>query len=269
MLPDWPTKKRDVVLNLSVVIAVIALLGWFNAAQHHLVDQATSEPIVVEIPESISLDVSELLAKLGWNSDEAYEVAAKVRQSTVCILASAGSTLCSATGVVIDQTLVATCGHCVDEVDSIRTFEGKIMSAHALAAHPTADLGLVRITSNTRALPPPLPMGFAYPGEPVIAIGHPSGVGTWVMILGEILSVDSWGEGGYLADMPSRSGMSGGPAVNRKGEVIGIVSGSTTQGDVPDPYPFELLRSFDGESVGRPATIESGTKLRELILRYQ
>lgn len=268
MLPDLPTKKRDIALIISIVIAIIALVGWFKAVQYQRVGQETSEPIAVRIPEYISQSVSERLVKLGWDSNEAYEVAARARQSTVCVIATEGSTFCSGTGVVIGPTLVATCGHCTHGVVSIRTLDGKIMSARKLANHPTADLGLIRITSNIRALPPPLTLGFASPGEPVIAIGNPSGVGTWVMVLGEVLSVDSWGEGGYLADMPSRSGMSGGPAVNRKGEVIGIVSGSTTEGDVPDPYPFELVSSLEG-TVSRPATIESGTKLRDMILRYQ
>jgi hypothetical protein len=64
--------------------------------------------------------------------------------------------------------------------------------------------------------------------------------------------VDSWGKGGYLAEFTSEGGMSESPVVNKRGELIGILSGSTSS---------ELPGS------PKPATIESGIILRDLIER--
>lgn len=255
---------------------MISLLGWYESARQKLTETVppATETVVVRIPEAVSKDVSRRLVELNWNAEDMYQVAQKARQSTVCIL-PAPDGHCGAAGVVVGPNLVATCGHCAHGHKGkretkkiyIRTLDGESMPARVVANHPNADLGLAKVTSNIDQLPPALTVGFASPGEPVLAIGNPSGVGTWAVVLGKVLSVNSWGEGGYMADFPTRPGMSGAPVVNRRGEVIGLVSGSTHD-DLPDPFPFEVLTSF--EQVGlEKATIESGTKLREFIERHR
>ena len=56
--------------------------------------------------------------------------------------------------------------------------------------------------------------------------------------------------------------------VNRNGEVIGVLSGVTTQGDNLDPYPFVILLNLE-EVAQDAATIESGAKMRAMIERHQ
>ena len=53
-----------------------------------------------------------------------------------------------------------------------------------LETSDTADLAILRVTSNAAALPPPLPFGWADAGDPVLVVGHPGIVGTWVVTFG-------------------------------------------------------------------------------------
>jgi S1-C subfamily serine protease len=154
--------------------------------------------IIKPASESISQDISERLLQLGWDSDQADEVVQKVRASTVCVMANASSEHCNATAVVVGPDLLATCGHCAhgheEEQETktlfIRTIGGIKMDAKVLAIHPSTDLGLIQVVSNKETLPSPLVIGFASPGEAVVVVGHPSGIGTWVVKAGKILSVD-------------------------------------------------------------------------------
>lgn len=275
------TEKEEQILELKSQIneadEKIHELEWRLFEKESRVKEIESEP-KEEIKPKFKLtfvdSVSELLAKLGWNEKEALEVADKVRNSTVCILPAANAS-CGATAWIAGKGLVVTCGHCVHGHEGenettyfwIKTIDGKIFPVERLEILEDTDLGIANVTANASELPPPLQVGFASVGDPVLAIGNPSGVGTWVVVLGEILSVNSWGEGGYISDLPSKPGMSGSPVVNKKGEVIGVVShsGSTM---TYDPYPLAIVTSLEQISNIETA-IESGTKMIEMIKHHQ
>lgn len=257
---------KGVLITVSVSVA-----AFFIGATAIYVVVITPAVPSQEQPESIrpaSQSVAERLSELDWNEDEALAVARKVRDSTVCIASSRGG--CGGTGWVAGADLVVTCGHCIehDNATFVRTLTEATMSATVLEILPDADLGILKVTSNISSLPSPLPTGFAAPGDPVIMVGHPSGVGTWVVTLGEVLAVDSWGEGGYTADLSGLSGSSGSAVVNRNGEVIGVYSGKTSTEEILDPYPFVIL--LEVETLAKQAgTVESGTKMRAMINRHR
>ena len=102
-----------------------------------------------------------------------------------------------------------------------------------------------------------------------MAVGHPSTVGNWVVTVGEVVSVDPdvW----ILADVSVAPGNSGGPAVNRNGEVIGVVSGSTTSGDVSltGVYDLEIILDLDDYAVPMFTTIEPGEFVAAMVQRHQ
>lgn len=218
------------------------------------------------------------LSKYGLTQEETLSLAEIIRESTVCLMFEEDQTSCSATGWIAGSDLVASCGHCAphaheegEEVSTtlwFRTLEGTIFQAEVLEISSIHDLAIFRVTSETTDLPNALPTGFVKEGDPLLAVGHPSGIGTWVSVIGVVLEVDGWGEGGYTADLPTKSGMSGSPAVNRDGEVVGVVSGSTTSGETLDPYPLEIVTSLEAV-LPEVATVESGTEMMRLIEAYK
>lgn len=283
--------KETLGIFIGGLIVFLVLIGisWF-INQESIREQPVEEKIEVDNTICITeeehenylkcpspLSALEKLAELNWTEKEALEVADKVRASTICILPQSNAS-CGATGWIAKGGFVVTCGHCIHGHEGenettyfwIKTIDGKVFPVERLEIHKDADLGIANVTTNASELPPPLSAGFASAGDPVLAVGNPSQIGTWVVVLGKILAVDGWGEGGYLADFPTRPGMSGSPAVNREGEVIGVVSGSTGGGieNMTDPYPLTIVMNFEQLS-GKMATIESGTEMIKMIERYQ
>lgn len=232
----------------------------------------------IDSGSSTSTGEDAFLSKYGLTQEEALSLAETVRESTVCLMFEEDQTSCSATGWIAGSDLVASCGHCAphaheegEEVGTtlwFRTLEGAIFQAEVLEISSIHDLAIFRVTSGTAGLPPALPTGFVEEGDPLLAVGHPSGIGTWVSVIGVVLEIDGWGEGGYTADLPTKSGMSGSPAVNRDGEVVGIVSGSISSGEESDPFPLEIVTSLEAVSP-EVATVESGTEMMRLIEAYK
>jgi serine protease Do len=92
-----------------------------------------------------------------------------------------------------------------------------------MAADPTHDLAVLRIRGGDLS---PLPLGdssTARPGEHVVAIGHPLGLGNTVSD-GLVSAVREISAGFKLLQIsaPISHGSSGGPVFNDQGEVIGI-----------------------------------------------
>lgn len=80
--------------------------------------------------------------------------------------------------------------------------------------------------------------------EYAVQVGHPGGIGNWLISLGKIDSVrpDSHGKDTYTeltSTVPGRSGVSGSPLLDLNGEVIGLTfAGSPIQGKPIDKAPL-------------------------------
>ena len=213
------------------------------------------------------------LEGVGWSESKALGVAEKVRASTLIVrAASSGGGTEVGTGWVAAPDLVVTNGHVTPEVGttvSLETITGAQLSALVLESSLIPDLAVLRVTSDLSLLPPQLPLGSALPGNLVMAVGHPSTVGNWVVTVGEVVSVDPdvW----ILADVSVAQGNSGGPAVNRNGEVIGVVSGSTTSGDVSltGVYDLVIIRDLKDYALPQLTTIEPGGIVAAMVQRHQ
>ena len=215
-------------------------------------------------PATAGAAVANRLAALGWSESEALAVAKKVRASTVVIDGGAGW--------VAASDLVVTNGHVTPEVGatvSLETITGVHLSALVLESSLIPDLAILRVTSNISELPPPLSIGTTSPGNPVMAVGHPGTVGNWVVTVGEVVSVDPdvW----ILADVSVAQGNSGGPAVNQDGEVIGVVSGRTTNIDISliVVYDLKILLHLEDYAIPTFTTIVPWGFVAAMVQRHQ
>ena len=142
-------------------------------------------------------------------------------------------------GVIIDaEGLVMTAAHVVDTADDIVVMlrDGRERPAKVIASSGISDIALIRITDPPEDLPA-APLGNsdkASIGEQVFVIGSPYGL-THSLTVGylsgrRLKEGTPFGDIEFLqTDAAINKGNSGGPLLNMKGEVIGIVSHISSQ----------------------------------------
>ena len=268
---------EEIASNAVVIENRIEFLAGFDTtdmtdAQFDALFTCSVMPVVTPALTTNSATIA-WLEGVGWSESEALDLAEKVRASTLIVrAASAGGGTEEGTGWVVAPDLVVTNGHVTPEVGttvSLETITGAQRSALVLESSLIPDLAVLRVTSDLSLLPPQLPLGSALPGNLVMAVGHPGIVGNWVVTVGEVVSVDPdvW----ILADVSVAQGNSGGPAVNRNGEVIGVVSGETNSGDVflTGVYDLMIIRDLKDYEVPMLTTIEPGGIVAAMVQRHQ
>lgn len=150
------------------------------------------------------------------------------------VIVRAGSS--SGTGFILSDKTVFTNFHVASDYDDkphssfkIETSDGTTYSAKYVSGSLTSDTAILETTrSIANTVPVKLSeQPLAY-GEPVIAIGHPSGVGSWIASVGIY-----YGERNNIFDvpgprfsLPSAPGISGSPIFNLRGELVAAVYGS-------------------------------------------
>lgn len=123
-----------------------------------------------------------------------------------------------------------------------------------VATDPAHDLAILRIPKRDV---PALPLGDSdgvSPGDPVFAIGNPLGAG-WTISDGLISAIRPVADGLTMLQIsaPISRGSSGGPLLNVYGEVVGVATMVSSEGQnlnfgMPINYLKPLLARDDGES---------------------
>jgi serine protease DegQ len=143
-------------------------------------------------------------------------------------------------GVVIDaKGDILTNLHVIRSTDRwvVTFWDGSKSEASVVNVQPENDLAVIRAKSSPDDLKPATlaSTGGLNPGDTVVAVGFPFGIGPSVsagVIAGlkrEFVDPDRKDDGGHLTnliqfDAAANPGNSGGPLVNRDGEVVGIVT---------------------------------------------
>jgi hypothetical protein len=154
--------------------------------------------------------------------------------------------------VVAPGGYLATCAHVVRGAGRLEVTLGeKRYESEVLAVDVPHDLALLRIAAPDAV---PLPVGDSEKvqlAEDVSVIGYPlaSRLGSGVKVTrGSVAGVaDTQGNRLFQIDASVNPGNSGGPAVNARGEVIGVVNAKLTGEDVSNvgfAVPTEHLRRF-------------------------
>jgi S1-C subfamily serine protease len=144
-------------------------------------------------------------------------------------------------GVIIDSSgLVVTNDHVVANSAEIRVrlSNGRIYSATIVGRDPLTDLALLRIAPKSPL--PALTLATSAPkvGEKVVALGNPLGYATSAslgIVSGLKRTYTDADPVNYIQhDAAINPGSSGGPIVNRNGEIVGINTA------IPDATPYDI-----------------------------
>lgn len=170
------------------------------------------------------------------------------------------------TGVVIDdQGTILTNLHVAGAAKKLRVqfWDGTESEAMIIGARADSDLAIIRPLNLPDELEPATlaPSGGLLPGDPVVAVGFPFGIGPSasagvVSGLGRVLAEDGKPKLQNLIqfDAAANPGNSGGPLVNGDGEVVGIVtailnpSGLRTFAGIGFAVPIENAAGAAGEN---------------------
>jgi S1-C subfamily serine protease len=126
-----------------------------------------------------------------------------------------------------DEGLVITAHHVVEEMRNpqVAFADGKSYPAHVLDVDRTLDLALLRIAKQQRPAPTVGDATLLRPGDEVYAIGNPRRLG-FTVSRGIVSFVGRPMDGARYVqtDLPINDGNSGGPVVNARGELVGMMS---------------------------------------------
>jgi serine protease Do len=180
------------------------------------------------------------------------------------------------TGFAIDKSGVfVTSWHVVSGADSlyIQSSKGASFKVNVVYSDRKLDLAIVKIIDSTFIPYKSIPYGFktrsANLGERVYTLGFPRED----IVYGEgALSSKSGFEGdtsSYQVSIPVNPGNSGGPLIDEKGNVIGIISGKQTQTEgatfaIKSAFIEELIKNIPEEKFCSSIYFNTGGNLAEL-----
>lgn len=161
------------------------------------------------------------------------DTVARAFHSTVKLTTETGRTFCS--GVIVDHKIL-TAYHCVEDGEPV-WIEGAVgrFEAALWGDDPTADLAVL-VPADGRALPKGVRLARRAPtwGDDVWVIGHPLGSYDFSITRGIVSHPERTGGlfGGlwFQHDAGTVGGNSGGPVLNKRGQLVGIVSFGIIQG---------------------------------------
>jgi len=223
------TVRHDATVRLVVVIAVsLALLGGAP------IDDEPAEPRAAEDPEPLDAEDPEPLQAEDPDPPEAEppealeDLYARVQPSVVRIHGREAS----GTGFAVAGGRVATAWHVVQPQGDLvlETADRRFVRAEIAAFDKNADVALLQPASPLGV--PELPVRELAPiiGEELVAIGHPlvrgkppedldEGLLEWSLTTGQVSAV---GIQRLQTTVSLQPGNSGGPVLDRWGEVVGI-----------------------------------------------
>ncbi len=192
-----------------------------------------------------------LLAQLD---DELQAVYQRVRASVVLLYRHGGN----GAGVIWrSDGIIVTNNHVVagDGKMNVVLADGRTYLGIVAQRHPTRDLAVVKIAENNLPAIAYADSTKVRAGEIALAIGHPLGyrdaiTAGIVVAPGNSRIVEGSSRGDFIqTDARFAPGVSGGPLVNHRGEVIGIAT--RVSGDLGIAVPSSAVRDFVGAGIGQ------------------
>lgn len=248
-------RTRLALTGLFFVIAGLAIAAvWWGSNRP---ETATPEEVDTSIGEALdATTVPEPIGPAIYNT---------LLPSMVLIqLDDGGDTGSIGTGVVInDQADIMTAFHVVDGGGEIRISftDGTSTTATITDSDPANDIAVLSVAQPPEVLIPAVLGGGVVVGEPVFALGNPLGLTASfsqgvVSGLDRSLPIDDESslDGLIQFDAAVNPGSSGGPLINRGGQVVGIVTAiaSPTGEDFFSGIGFAVPIATAGGTAGGP-----------------
>jgi S1-C subfamily serine protease len=216
------------------------------------------------VREQAAKVVAQALADQQRAPAEGSAVHAAIAPSLVLIRAGAGDTAGLGSGVVASaRGAILTAYHVVAGPGPIRvTFaDGSTSEARVSTADQAHDIAVLTPTAPPAVIVPAVLGGGVRVGDRVYAVGHPLGLvdsltaGVVSATGRTVKAKDQTLEGLIQFDAAVNPGNSGGPLLNRAGQVVGVVTALANPTD--QPYfigiGFAVPMSTAGGAVGGPA----------------
>jgi S1-C subfamily serine protease len=223
-----------------VVVALVAVLAFAVGARQR--DERDPADAAAELDVTVRTAVAEALEEAAGRPPEASVAYQTVAPSLVVIRAERSRTTGDGTrtfdglgtGVVVsDQGAILTAHHVIDGASRIElTFaDGSTSEAQIVSEEPENDIAVLAAVQQPELIVPAVMGRGPQVGEPVFAVGHPLGL-AWSLSAGVVSGLDrslATAVGLELSDLIQfdaavNPGNSGGPLVNRAGQVVGIVT---------------------------------------------
>ena len=219
--------------NLTITLLLPLLLISFLACADKPTtpDTLTEEEIAALVDARVAEEIAKMSAEVDTLTPQ--EIAEIALKSTVYLRVKTQKKTYYGSGFVIGEGLIATCEHVIEGMVSGTAEsvfdEKKYLLTKILAISEKHDLAVVRVEGFTA---PPLPLGdsdMVRVGETVYVAGNPKKL-KGIFSEGVISGIRAEGNElvkGKIFQMtaPISPGSSGGPVMNREGEVISIAAG--------------------------------------------
>lgn len=175
---------------------------------------------------------------------------------------------------------IATNYHVINGADSVyvQNSEGNSFRTKTIYVNPTYDIAILQITDSTFQTLMALPYGFKKGnsdlGEDVYTIGYPKDEAVY----GKGYLSSSTGYNGdtiaYQISIPVNPGNSGGPLLDSKGNIIGIISGKQTLADgaafaIKSNYLVKVVKDIPLDSLNNKLKLDTKNNMSNLSRTQQ
>ncbi len=185
------------------------------------------------------------------------------------------------TGFAISSNLIVTNNHVIDGANSVsvQNADGKLFKAEVLYTEPQTDIAILKVTDTAftglGATPYTFKRAGSDLGEAVYTLGYSSD--TPVYGRGDLTSENGENSNDsvhYRISIPLNHGNSGGPLLDSKGDVIGIVNAKQTQVEgahfaIKTGYLLDAIHHIPADSLKRRIILNKKNTLAGLSRQQQ